>query len=68
MRKEETVNRNITLTFDFLRQIIKNPEILNDIPDGSTIDFIQKDIPIIERKKDQKPNKLFKVKYQFEAL
>ena len=56
MRKEETVNRNITLTFDFLRQIIKNPEILNDIPDGSTIDFIQKDIPIVERKKDQKQN------------
>ena len=68
MRKEETVNRNITLTFDFLRQIIKNPEILNDIPDGSTIDFIQKDILIVERKKDQKPNKLFKVKYQFEAI
>ena len=68
MRKEETVDRNITLTFDFLRQIIKNPEILNDIPDGSTIDFIQKDMPIVERKKDLKPDKLFKVKYQFEAL
>jgi len=64
MRKEETVNRNITLTFDFLKQIIKNPEILNDIPDGSTIDFIQKDIPIVERKKDQKPNKLFNTDFR----
>ena len=43
MTNKETVNRNIGLSFDFLRQIIRNPEILDQIKDNSIIEFLQKD-------------------------
>ena len=68
MKKEEIINRNISLTFDFLRQIIKNPKIIDDISDGSTIDFIQKDVPIIENQNKKKADEYFKIKYQFEKI
>jgi hypothetical protein len=43
MTKKETINRNIGLTFDFLRQVAKDPSILDKIPDGSTLEFVEKD-------------------------
>ncbi len=46
MTKKETVNRNIGLTFDFVREIIKNPSIVNDLPETCEIEFIEKDFPI----------------------
>ncbi len=46
MTKKETVNRNIGLTFDFVREIIKNPSIINDLPETCEIEFIEKDFPI----------------------
>jgi hypothetical protein len=51
MTNKEYIENNITLTFDFLRQIIDNPSILKDIPNGAVIDFLQKDLPIHETKK-----------------
>jgi hypothetical protein len=68
MKKEEIANRNITLTFDFLRQVVRNPDILKDIPDRSAIDFVQKDIPTFEFNDKKLRKKLFRVKYQFESL
>ena len=68
MRKEEIVERNITLTFDFLRQVVKNPEIIDDIPDGSLIEFVEKDRPLVEKKRTRKPDRYFKVKHQFEKV
>lgn len=41
MTKKETVNRNIGLTFDFVREIIKNPSIVNDLPEICEIEFIE---------------------------
>ncbi len=32
MTKKEYVNRNIGMTFDFIRQAVDNPEILNIVP------------------------------------
>lgn len=67
MKKEEIVERNLTLTFDFLRQIIRNPKLMDDIPNGAVIDFVQKDIPLLEkRKRARRATLLFKVKNQFE--
>lgn len=45
MTKREKINRNIGLTFDFLRQAVDKSEIINDIPDGSILEFVEKDFP-----------------------
>ena len=68
MTKNEIVERNISLTFDLLRQIIKDPSILNNIPNGKTFEFLQKDTPIHENKKKNKPAKYFKVQHRFEPV
>ena len=49
MTSKEIIKRNIGLSFDFLRQIVMNPELLAQIPKGSKIDFIEKDFSKIER-------------------
>ncbi len=49
MTKREKINRNIGLTFDFLRQVIKNPKITAQIPDGAILEFVEKDFSRIEK-------------------
>ncbi|MBM4167407.1 MAG: hypothetical protein FJ218_10890 [Ignavibacteria bacterium] len=71
MTKNETIERNITLTFDFLRQVIKEPSIIDDIPNGSTIEFVQKDLPIHETRTPRRKEltkQYLKVNHQFEAI
>ncbi len=68
MTNKETVNRNIGLSFDFLRQIVKNPEILDKIKDNSTIEFLQKDYPEREKSKRVIADKYIKVKRNFEII
>ena len=46
MTKKEKINRNIGLTFDFLRQVADDPSIINEIPNGSILEFVEKDFPI----------------------
>ena len=67
MTKKEIVNRNIGLTFDFLREIIKNPSLAEQLPDDCEIEFIEKDFPI---KSDIKLNNkyIIKVKNVFEPI
>ncbi len=70
MTNKETINRNIGLSFDFLRQVLKDPSILEKIPDGSTLEFIEKDFSKIE-KKISKPNtkrKYMRVKSKLELI
>ncbi len=50
MTKKETVNRNIGLTFDFIRQTIKEPTLLSTIPNGSALEFVEKDFAKKEKK------------------
>lgn len=66
MRKKEIIDRNISLTFDFLRQVVKNSSIIENIEDNSLIEFVEKDRPIIETEKKKKPDSYFKVKHLFE--
>ena len=68
MTNKETVNRNIGLSFDFLRQIVKNPKILDKIKDNSTIEFLQKDYPEREKSKRVIADKYIKVKRNFEII
>ena len=45
MTKKETVNRNIGLAFDLLKEINHNPSLLAKIPKGTTVEFVEKDFP-----------------------
>lgn len=67
MTRKEIINRNIGLTFDFVREIIKDDSIINDLPETCEIEFIEKDFPI----KDETTlnNKhIIKVKPAFERI
>lgn len=68
MLYKEIINRNITLSFDFLREIVKSPSKLDEIPDNSTIEFVEKDRPGLRAEKNKDPDKYFKVKHYFEKL
>ncbi len=68
MTNKETVNRNIGLTFDFLRQIVKNPGFIDEVKDYSTIEFLQKDYPERENTKRIIADKFIKVKRNFEMI
>lgn len=41
----ELTDRNIKLSFDFARQILVDPAILDDIPDGVTLVLLLEDDP-----------------------
>jgi len=68
MTNKEIVERNIGLTFDFLRQVMKNPSLLEKIPNGSVIEFVEKDFTKRESTTSVKPNKYLRVKSQFELV
>lgn len=61
MTKNETVNRNIGLAFDFIRQSVKEPTLLDKIPDGYVLEFVKKDF--VKKEKYDSGNKKLKKKY-----
>jgi hypothetical protein len=68
MNNKEFIDRNIGLTFDFLRQVKDDPSILESIPDGAVIEFIDKDYIKTEYPESVKPGRFIKVKNQFELI
>jgi len=68
MTNKETVNRNIGLTFDFARQIVENPELIEKLKDNATIEFLQKDYPEREHTKQIIADRFIKVKRSFELI
>jgi hypothetical protein len=71
MKKEEIVRKNIAETFDFVRYLMDTPDALDDLPDGSTIDFLQsnEEIATPQSGSDHKsPSVLFKVGRTFSRL
>ncbi len=68
MTKREKINRNIGLTFDFLRQVVDKPGIINNIPDGSILEFVEKDFPVTETRKRKSKRKYLKVTSQLEGI
>ena len=68
MTNNETVNRNVGLSFDFIRQIVRNPEIIDEIENNSTIEFLQKDYPEREKNRRIIADKFIKVKRDFEMI
>jgi len=56
MNKDETVKMNISLAFDFFREIIKNPALGEQIPNGATVVFLDKDQVITQKQTAEKTN------------
>jgi hypothetical protein len=68
MTNKETINRNIGLSFDFIKQIVSNPEMIEMIEDNSIIEFLQKDYPERETSKKAIPDRFFRVNRHFEII
>jgi hypothetical protein len=68
MTKKETINRNIGLSFDLLKEIIKNPALIKKIPKAVVVEFVEKDFPKKETTNLQRDNrKYILVKNEFEV-
>ncbi len=50
MTKKEYIERNIGMTFDFIKHLIDHPEKIKSIPNGAVLDFIDKDMPFTIKK------------------
>ena len=68
MTNEEVVTRNIGLAFDFLRYVMDNPQILDDIPDRAELELLAPDVPIPEKGKEDCPRATFMSKRVFESV
>lgn len=69
MTKKETAERNIGMTFDFIRQVVEDPALAKSIVDGAEIDFIDKDMPVKGREfhKGRRVSR-YKVEHVFEPV
>jgi len=66
---KEQIRREITVAFDFIEQIIDNPDLTEKIPEGSAISFIDDENKKAEKQTSQFPSKKYvKVKRHFELL
>lgn len=69
MTKKEHTERNIGMTFDFIRYLIDHPEAIETIPDGSELDFIDKDMPFRVKRGDKgKKVARYRVEHVFEPI
>jgi len=48
VRKDEIVKKNISLAFDFLKYLTDHPELIEKLPDGCELEFLDKDFPLTE--------------------
>jgi methionyl-tRNA synthetase len=67
MRKKESIKKNIELTFDFVRYLVDNPEVVEEFPDKCEIDFVEKDFSSLTEK-DLNKKKLIKVNRTFDVV
>ena len=66
MRKDEVVKKNISLVFDFLRYVTDHTELIEKLPDGCELEFLDKDFPLIEPEISEGVEKAFlKVEHTF---
>jgi len=69
MTNKEQIQRDLSVAFDFVEQIIDNPEMLDKIPDGSNITFLDDENVKPEKKLTKNTEKKYvKVKRSFELL
>ena len=67
--RKEYAERNIGMTFDFIKYLIEHPAVIDRIPDGAELDFIDKDMPF-KVKQQVKARKVarYKVEHVFEPI
>lgn len=68
MTNKEQIIRNIGLSFDFLKDIVRNPKLLESFADESKIEFVEKDFKKLKRPSDIKKTSFFKIKNSFESV
>lgn len=69
MTKKEYIERNIGMTFDFIKQLIDHPEAIEPIRDGAELDFIDKDMPVrIKEETEEESVVRYKVEHVFEPI
>lgn len=69
MTKKEIIERNIGMTFDFMRFLVEHPEKVKDIPDHAELQFIDKDFPVKEEEKiPGKKTVLYRASHIFEPI
>ena len=67
MTNKEQVQRDIAIAFDFMEQIILNPELTDKIPEGAAVSFVNEGDKRTEKIKIPK-KKYVRVKRHFEVL
>lgn len=69
MTNKEQIKRDIVIASDFAEQIIDNPSLLDKIPEGASITFLDDENIKPEESLDKRPSKKYvKVKRHFEVL
>ena len=58
MTNKETVERNIGLTIDFVNHLIDNPSTVENLSDKFELEFIEKDLPNIQKQQSTDKSKL----------
>jgi hypothetical protein len=69
MTNKEQIQRDIAIAFDFVEQIIANPDLLDKIPDGTSVTFLDSENVKPEKLSNKETSKKYiKVKRHFEVL
>jgi uncharacterized protein YifE (UPF0438 family) len=68
MTNKEKTKKDISVAFDFAEKIINEPEILEKLSSGSTIQFLDSGTQNRENKEEKRKRKYVRVRNQFELL
>ena len=68
MTNREKIKKDMAVAFDFVEQVLASPDMLDKIPDGSTIRFLDSENENREKKVDKGNKQYVKVKKHFELL
>jgi hypothetical protein len=69
MKNKKQIQTDMAIGFDFVEKILQNPELLDKVPNGATISFLDSENPKIESaKQDNLDKKYVKVFREFLIL
>ena len=68
MTKKEFAARNIGMTFDFIKNVVDNPDAAESIPNGAELDFIGTDVPVSSTTGTKAKTVRYKVGHVFEQV
>ncbi|MGA7879036.1 MAG: DUF5647 family protein [Desulfoferrobacter sp.] len=71
MTKNEIVQKNIALSFDFIRYLVRHPDVLDNMPDNADVEFVERDLPFRGSeapRRDSEKTVLFSVEHTFKEV